>query len=101
MEAGVHFQHLNSERMQFAQKLLADATRAYDLHDFDAFVDAVEKIRDADISIRTSPFMWLSERQIAGTDWKGHAASLDAAKVAFKERWERLLQQGGVPAHLV
>ena len=37
----------------------------------------------------------------AGTDWKGHAVSLDAAQVvAFKERWERLLQQGGVPARL-
>lgn len=33
-------------------------------------------------------------------DWKSYAASLDDAKAAFKDRWERLLQQGGVPAHL-
>lgn len=36
----------------------------------------------------------------AGADWKGHAISLDAAKAAFKTRWERLLQQGGVPANI-
>lgn len=34
-------------------------------------------------------------------DWRGYSMTLDDAKAAFKARWERLLQQGGVPAHLV